>query len=86
MMRKFLITLTFCCALPAALHAQLQAHAGVSVDVSTLSSEQQQDEIEAGRVDLGLVRLPVLRPAPSIVCEVVARERLQLLVHHLEPA
>ncbi|WP_235195541.1 MULTISPECIES: LysR family transcriptional regulator [Pandoraea] len=74
----------FAGALPAALHAHLQAHAGVSVDVSTLSSEQQQDEIEAGRVDLGLVRLPVLRPAPSIVCEVVARERLQLLVpaHH----
>ncbi|MDR3397239.1 MAG: LysR substrate-binding domain-containing protein [Pandoraea sp.] len=70
----------FAGALPAALYAHLQAHPGVSVDVSTLSSEQQQDEIEAGRIDLGLVRLPVLRPAPSLVCETIALERLLLLV------
>lgn len=66
--------------LPAALHAHLSANAGVSVEISTLSSEQQQDEIEAGRIDLGLVRLPVLRPAPSLICERIAIERLLLLV------
>ncbi|MFJ2992646.1 LysR substrate-binding domain-containing protein [Pandoraea sp. NPDC087047] len=66
--------------LPPALYAHLQANPGVSVDISTLSSEQQQDEIEAGRIDVGLVRLPVLRPAPSLVCETIVRERLLLLV------
>ncbi|MCE4063180.1 LysR substrate-binding domain-containing protein [Pandoraea sputorum] len=66
--------------LPVALRAHLKANPGVTVDVSTLSSEQQQDEVEAGRIDLGLVRLPVLRPAPSLVCETIARERLLLLV------
>ncbi|VVE83149.1 LysR substrate-binding domain-containing protein [Pandoraea sputorum] len=70
----------FAGGLPVALRAHLQANPGVTVDVSTLSSEQQQDEIEAGRIDLGLVRLPVLRPAPSLVCETIARERLLLLV------
>jgi DNA-binding transcriptional LysR family regulator len=66
--------------LPAVLRAHLQGNPGVSVDISTLSSEQQQDEVEAGRIDLGLVRLPVLRPAPSLVCERIALERLLLLV------
>ncbi|UVA80662.1 LysR substrate-binding domain-containing protein [Pandoraea commovens] len=70
----------FAGGLPVALRAHLQANPGVTVDVSTLSSEQQQDEVEAGRIDLGLVRLPVLRPAPSLVCETIARERLLLLV------
>lgn len=70
----------FAGALPAALYAHLQANPGVSVDVSTLSSEQQQDEIEAGRIDLGLVRLPILRPAASLVCEIISQERLLLLV------
>ncbi|MDM8358237.1 LysR family transcriptional regulator [Pandoraea communis] len=70
----------FAGALPAALYAHLQANPGVSVDVSTLSSEQQQDEIEAGRIDLGLVRLPVLRPAASLVCDIISQERLLLLV------
>ncbi|AKM32925.1 hypothetical protein AB870_16655 [Pandoraea faecigallinarum] len=70
----------FAGALPSALFAHLQANPGVSVDISTLSSEQQQDEIEAGRIDVGLVRLPVLRPAPSLLCETIAQERLLLLV------
>ncbi|VVE69277.1 LysR family transcriptional regulator [Pandoraea captiosa] len=70
----------FAGAWPAALYAHLQTHRGVSVDVSTLSSEQQQDDIEAGRIDVGLVRLPVLRPAPTLVCETILRERLLLLV------
>ncbi|MCI3204490.1 MULTISPECIES: LysR substrate-binding domain-containing protein [Pandoraea] len=70
----------FAGALPSALYAHLRAHPGVNVDISTLSSEQQQDEIEAGRIDVGLVRLPVLRPAPTLVCETMARERLLLLV------
>ncbi|AKC69749.1 LysR family transcriptional regulator [Pandoraea oxalativorans] len=70
----------FAGGLPVALRAHLQANSGVTVEVSTLSSEQQQDEVEAGRIDLGLVRLPVLRPAPSLVCETIARERLLLLV------
>lgn len=70
----------FAGALPAALLVHLQANPGVSVDISTLSSEQQQDDIEAGRIDLGLVRLPVLRPAASLVCDTLATERLLLLV------
>ncbi|QHE94762.1 LysR family transcriptional regulator [Pandoraea fibrosis] len=70
----------FAGTLPAALLAHLQANPGVSVDISTLSSEQQQDDIEAGRIDLGLVRLPVLRPAASLMCETLATERLLLLV------
>lgn len=70
----------FAGGLASALHAHLRARPGVSVDISTLSSEQQQDEIEAGRIDVGLVRLPVLRPAPSLICETIARERLLLLV------
>ena len=70
----------FAGVLPPALYAHLEANPGVSVDISTLSSEQQQDEIEAGRIDMGLVRLPVLRPAPSLVCETILRERLLLLV------
>lgn len=70
----------FAGVLPAALRAHLGVHAGVRVEISQLSSEHQQDEIEAGRLDIGLVRLPVLRPAPSLRCERLWIERLMLLV------
>ncbi|MFL9926991.1 LysR substrate-binding domain-containing protein [Herbaspirillum lusitanum] len=43
------------------LNLALQGFPGVSLEISQASSEHQAQEIEEGRADLGLARLPVLR-------------------------
>lgn len=46
------------------------------IDLDRLSSEQQLAALEAGQADLGLIRLPVLRRAPSLQVFPLAAEPL----------
>ena len=49
---------------------------GARIDLDRLSSEQQIDEIAAGRADIGVVRLPVLRRDPAVRMIELPAERL----------
>ncbi|WP_065260473.1 LysR family transcriptional regulator [Pseudomonas bananamidigenes] len=53
---------------------------GVSLDIGTLSSEAQLEELAEGRLDIGLLRLPVLRQRESIQIVPLYTERLLLAV------
>lgn len=46
------------------------------IDLDRLSSEQQIGEIAAGKADLGIIRLPVLRRDPAVRLEELPAERL----------
>ncbi|AVE05593.1 LysR family transcriptional regulator [Pseudomonas palleroniana] len=53
---------------------------GVSVDIAKLSSEAQLEEIANGRLDVGLLRLPVLRQREGVQVEPLYSEQLLLAV------
>ncbi len=53
---------------------------GVSVDIVKLSSEAQLEEIADGRLDVGLLRLPVLRQREGVRVEPLYSEQLLLAV------
>lgn len=63
-------------ALLGALGDFAAAHPGARVEVDRLSSELQLDEVAQGRVDLGVVRLPLLRREPAVEVRPLAEERL----------
>nr|WP_185160032.1 LysR family transcriptional regulator [Pseudomonas sivasensis] len=53
---------------------------GVSMDIVKLSSEAQLEEIADGRLDIGLLRLPVLRQREGVRVEPLYNEQLLLAV------
>ena len=57
---------------------------GVSMDIVKLSSEAQLEDIADGRLDVGLLRLPVLRQREGVRVQPLYSERLLLAVppHH----
>ncbi|HJW04186.1 MAG TPA: LysR substrate-binding domain-containing protein [Azospira sp.] len=63
-------------ALLAALQSFTAAQPRVRVDLDRLSSEQQLGEIAAGRADLGVARLPLLRRESNVLVQPLAEERL----------
>jgi DNA-binding transcriptional LysR family regulator len=72
--------------LPSILAQLLQESPGISLDVSQASSEHQAHEIEEGRADIGLVRLPVLRKLPDVLYTDCYAEKLLAALpakHHL---
>lgn len=60
--------------------AYLQQQPGVSLDIGKLSSEAQLEELAEGRLDVGLLRLPVLRQREGIQIVPLFSERLLLAV------
>jgi DNA-binding transcriptional LysR family regulator len=62
------------------LRAYLQAHPGVEAGISQASSESQGAEVEAGRADVGLVRLPTHRKFPNLQVRELYTEALVLAV------
>jgi DNA-binding transcriptional LysR family regulator len=69
----------------AALALLLDEFPGVTLDVSMLPSENQTLEIEEGRADIGLLRLPTLRRHPHIHVRQVTTERLMVAVSRDSP-
>jgi len=58
----------------------LEQQPGVSLDIGTLSSEAQLEELAEGRLDIGLLRLPVLRQREDVQVVPLYTERLLLAV------
>ena len=58
----------------------LNQQQGVSLDIGKLSSEAQLEELAEGRLDIGLLRLPVLRQREGIQVVPLFTERLLLAV------
>lgn len=71
--------------LTAALNQLFDEFPGVTLDVSMLPSENQTMEIEEGRVDIGLLRLPTLRHHPHIHIREIWSERLMVAVSLQSP-
>lgn len=69
----------------AALSRLLDQFPGVTLDVSMLPSENQTLEIEEGRADIGLLRLPTLRRHPHIHVRRISTERLMVAVSRHSP-
>lgn len=69
----------------AALNRLLDEFPGVTLDVSMLPSENQTLEIEEGRADIGLLRLPTLRRHPHIHVRRISTERLMVAVSRHSP-
>ena len=68
-----------------ALGELLDEFSGVTLDVSMLPSENQTLEIEEGRADIGLLRLPTLRRHPHIHVRRISTERLMVAVSRHSP-
>ena len=62
------------------ISAYLQQQVDVSMDIVKLSSEAQLQELAEGRLDVGLLRLPVLRQREGVQIIELYRERLLLAV------
>jgi DNA-binding transcriptional LysR family regulator len=58
----------------------LQRCPGVSMDIAKLSSEAQLEEIAEGRLDVGLLRLPVLRQREGVCVVPLYEEQVLLAV------
>jgi len=69
----------------SALSRLLDEFPGVTLDVSMLPSENQTLEIEEGRADIGLLRLPTLRRHPHIHVRRISTERLMVAVSRHSP-
>jgi DNA-binding transcriptional LysR family regulator len=67
-------------ALSGAIGELLDQFPGVTLEVSMAPSENQTLDIEEGRADIGLIRLPTLRKYPHIHVREVATERLMVAV------
>jgi len=72
-------------AIGALLHRLLAQFPGVSLDISKDSSENQALDIEEGRADLGLVRLPTLRKHANIIVRELFNEKLVVAVSQDSP-
>lgn len=66
--------------LMAPLQAYLRAWPGVEIEFSQASSENQGAEVEAGRADIGLVRLPTHRKFANLQVRELYTEPLMLAV------
>lgn len=62
------------------ISAWLERCPGVSVDIAKMSSEAQLEEIADGRLDIGLLRLPVLRQREGVRVQPLYSEPLMLAV------
>jgi len=62
------------------ISAYLEQQVDVSMDIVKLSSEAQLQELAEGRLDVGLLRLPVLRQREGVQIIELYRERLLLAV------
>ncbi|RDK02670.1 LysR family transcriptional regulator [Paraburkholderia lacunae] len=70
-------------ALASPLMQRIQSYLsnnGASLEISQMSSEHQGEDIEEGRSDIGLVRLPVHIKFPGVRVEEVYTEQLMLAV------
>ncbi|MGY3257407.1 LysR family transcriptional regulator [Pseudomonas chlororaphis] len=63
-----------------AISRYLERCPGASMDIATLSSEAQLEEVAEGRLDIGLLRLPVLRQREGVQITPLFSERLLLAV------
>lgn len=73
-------SVTFTAEFGQILKRTLERCPGMSLDISRASSEHQMLEIEEGRADLGLIRLPVLRTMPNVVMRELFFEKLVVAV------
>ena len=64
----------------ARLGDYLRENPGVSLEIAQQSSEAQLEDIAAGRLDIGLLRLPVLRQHEGVVLHELFSEPLLLAV------
>ena len=71
--------------LTAVIRRLLDAFPGVTLDVNMAPSENQTLDIEEGRADIGLIRLPTLRKYPHIRVREIASERLMVAVSRHSP-
>lgn len=62
------------------ISSYLEQCPGVSMDIAKLSSEAQLEELAEGRLDVGLLRLPVLRQREGVQLVPLLSERLLLAV------
>lgn len=67
------------------LGGYLRENAGVSMEIAQLSSEGQLEELAEGRLDIGLLRLPVLRQHQGLCVEPLFEEPLLLAVADTHP-
>lgn len=63
----------------------LHDNTGVSMEIAQLSSEGQLEELAEGRLDIGLLRLPVLRQHEGLCVEPLLEEPLLLAVAESHP-
>ncbi|MBF8779898.1 LysR family transcriptional regulator [Pseudomonas fulva] len=63
----------------------LQANPGVSLEIAQQSSEAQLQDIAGGRLEVGLLRLPILRQHPGIEIHPLFDEPLALAVAASHP-
>lgn len=62
------------------IRGYLECYPGVSMDIAKLSSEAQLEELAEGRLDIGLLRLPLLRQREGVQIAPLYSERLLLAV------
>ena len=62
------------------LRSYLDLHPGVNLEIVQQSSEQQLADLQEGRLDVCLLRLPVLRQYPGLALQPLYREALLLAV------
>ncbi len=67
-------------ALLHGISSWLERCPGVSMDIAKLSSEAQLEEIAEGRLEVGLLRLPVLRQREGVHVQPLYTEQLMLAV------
>jgi DNA-binding transcriptional LysR family regulator len=67
-------------AMGTVLAALLEQFPGVALEVSKSASDHQAGDIEEGRADLGVFRLPILRKLPNIVMREFFSEPLVVAV------
>ena len=72
-------------ALTGALSRLLTEFPGVTLEISMAPSEDQTMDIEEGRADIGLIRMPTLRKHPHIQVRELATERLVVAVSQHSP-
>ncbi|MFC5473546.1 LysR family transcriptional regulator [Paraherbaspirillum soli] len=73
-------SVTLSAAIGSALNQLLAQFPGVSLDISRAASEHQALDIDEGRADFGLVRLPILRKFPNILVQTLFEEKLVVAV------